>query len=65
MPLLRPSAADFTAYVKAAAQYVPAGKSVKIRQRYSSPCLTRRNRPYIGRRRNSVSSLYRIGSSIL
>ena len=29
MPLLRPSAADFTAYVKAAAQYVPAGSQAK------------------------------------
>ena len=30
MPVLRPSGSDFTSFVKAAAQYVPAGSSAKV-----------------------------------
>ena len=30
MPVLRPSGSDFTSFVKAAAQYVPAGRSAKV-----------------------------------
>jgi hypothetical protein len=30
MPILRPSSSDFTSFVKAAAQYVPAGRTAKV-----------------------------------
>jgi len=30
MPVLRPSGSDFTSFVKAAAQYVPPGRSAKV-----------------------------------